>query len=226
MNLRFSIGRMVAVIAFCGVAFAAFRSPSNLWSSATFSLAIVALVLALIALIMERGRSKAYWSGFALGGWIYFALMFTPWLSDMVGPRLLTTAVLDILYPHLVSKESPPPTPAFGATWTAGVSGTAAPGMGGMPGGSPAGSGGMASMMMGGGGMGGPPPPEPSRWAIWTEADRSSGLGTTVGNVYLTSPEPYRRIGHSLLTLLFAGLAGLFARGCYDRNHAAPSPGA
>jgi hypothetical protein len=46
------------------------------------------------------------------------------------------------------------------------------------------------------------------RWTAWTEPDRSSG----VGQVALVSPEPFRRIGHSLLTLLIGILGGVFAR--------------
>lgn len=204
MRPRFHIGRLIAFIALCGVGLAALRSPSGLWASLMFTVAPATLVVALINVIAGRGGSRAYWAGFALCGWGYFAANFAPWVGEAIGPRLVTTALLDILYPSIS-----PPTPPPAGGWAGGGGGT---GMGssmggGMPGGSP--------------GMGGPgwsPPPEPGRWQVWTEEDRGSGLGAIAGSVVLASPETFRRIGHSILTILLAGLGGWYARSRFDRR--------
>ena len=51
-------------------------------------------------------------------------------------------------------------------------------------------------------------PPSENRWKAWTEPD----LNTGVIPLALGSPETFRRIGHSVLTLLIAFVGGVLAR--------------
>jgi hypothetical protein len=226
MKLRFSIARLVAVIVLCGVAFAATASPSNLWANATFTLALGVLVAGLVPLIVDRGRRRAFWFGFAVGGWAYFACAFGPWLADTVGPRLVTTAFLDIVYPHLVPAE-PSPTPAMGGGNGIMGMGPSSGGMGSMDMGAMMGA--MGRRMLGrtvSGGMGGPPPTQPTRWDRWTQLDRTPNSPTTrVGSMLLTSPVTFRTIGHSLFTLLIAYTTGVWARHRFDRRYVVSAPG-
>ncbi len=63
-----------------------------------------------------------------------------------------------------------------------------------------------------------PPSPPVSRWAAWTQPDRTVGVGYTIGTVSLVSSEAFRRIGHSLFALLLATLGGAFARNRYEAH--------
>jgi hypothetical protein len=66
-------------------------------------------------------------------------------------------------------------------------------------------------------GMGGGTSPAPvSRWVAWTTPDHDNGVGYQIGTVSLVSSAPFRQIGHSLLTLLIAALAGIYARHVFD----------
>jgi hypothetical protein len=91
---RFSIASVLAVIAIFAVALAPLRSPSYLWANVTFSLALGALVVAVINVVYVRGAGRAYWLGFLLCGGIYLAICSVPPLHDSVCPRLATEVVL------------------------------------------------------------------------------------------------------------------------------------
>ena len=196
---RFSIASVLAVISILGVALAAFRDPSYLWANVTFSVAFAALVLAIINAIYGSGASRAYWLGFILCGWTYFAICSVPGLRESICPRLVTEVIFDLIYPH-VSPQPPPPQPGPGI-----VGGPAQ----------------MTILVQGQvGGMGGialPAPPAPeSRWAAWSAPDRTNGIGYAIGTVSLVSSEAFRQIGHSLVTLLAAVLGGVYARRRYE----------
>ena len=49
-----------------------------------------------------------------------------------------------------------------------------------------------------------PPPPSVPPWTAWTQPDRTVGVGYQIGTVSLCSSEAFRRIGHSMFTLLVA----------------------
>jgi hypothetical protein len=195
-RFRFTIAHLLLLVFFCGVGFAALRSASQLWANAWFSAALATLTVAVLAAVYRRGRRRAFWVGFASCGWVYLLLAFTAWFQAQTSPFLLTTAILDILYARIVPSPPPMPAPAMG--------------MMGMMNGS------MGSGMMLGagspGGMGGGMMPTPSPWESWTWPDASSGVGNQIGIVSLVSPDPFRRIGHSQFSLLFALFGGMLAR--------------
>jgi hypothetical protein len=201
---RFSIASVLAVTAILAVALAALRSPSYLWANVTFSLALGALVVAIINVVYGREAGRAYWLGFSLCGGIYLAICSMPGLRDSVCPRLVTEVVFDFLYPHLSPTVTPTPLPVFttsrraiagqlSATYTL------------------TGATGWTDFMQ-------PSPPSNTPWAAWTEPDRTVGVGYQLGTVSLRSSEAFRQIGHSMFTLLVAVLGGTFARHRYRKS--------
>jgi hypothetical protein len=193
MKPRVTIAQLVIAVAFCGVAFAALRSPSYLWANALYTFVAVSLVLATINVLFSRGRSRAFWAGFLIAGGTYFVTYAVPGLRESICPRLLTEPLLDMLYAN-VAPSQPAPVQWMGGTLN--------------------GNTGMAMMTMMGGMYGTPvPAPAPtSRWAAWTEPERDEGVGHQIGSIRLVSSEPFRQIGHSLVILLFASLGGVYAR--------------
>jgi len=212
-SFRFSIAHLLLLIVFLGFSFAALRSPSQLWANAWFSAALAVLTIAVLAAVYRRGKRRAFWVGFASCGWLYLVLAVGPWFESLVGSFLVTTAFLDILAPHVV--VSPPPPAGMtvagmsgGSTLTMSVAGNPPPQ-------AMAGTMGSGTMLAGGmmpGGMGGTAPPPPSAWSNWTEPDQYTGVGATIGSVFLVSSESFRRIGHSQFALLGALLGGVLTR--------------
>jgi hypothetical protein len=190
---HFSIASLLVVIGVVGIALAALRNPSYLWANVTFSVAIAAIVLAIINTIYARGADRAYWLGFALCGGTYLAICSVPGLRDTVNPRLATEVIFDLIYTR-VAPPPPPPGQQLGGVWNQNQ--LAAMGVGAAP----------------------APPTLESRWAAWSEPDRTNGLGYPIGTVSLVSSEAFRQIGHSLVTLLAAVVGGTYARRRYQRT--------
>jgi hypothetical protein len=105
--LRLTIRRLLLVIVYCGVGFAALHSPSWLWASVLFSIMVGALAAITLAAVYRRGERRAFWAGFAFCGWLYLVLSTYPWLSSNQNPFIITSALVDLAYPTIT-----PPTPA------------------------------------------------------------------------------------------------------------------
>jgi hypothetical protein len=197
MRPRVTIGQLVVAVAFCGVAFAALYSPSHLWANALYTTVAIALVVATINVLFSRGSSRAFWAGFLIAGGSYFVTYAVPGLRESICPRLLTEPLLDMLYANVAPAQAAPVQVM--TDMLIGNTGT-----------------GMA--MMGGWSSTPVPAPAPtSRWAAWTETERSDGVGYQIGSIRLVSSEPFRQIGHSLMILLFAALGGIYARHRFAR---------
>jgi hypothetical protein len=199
MKPRITIAQLAVAVAFCGVAFSALHSPSQLWANALYTTVFVALVLAAINVLFSRGRSRAFWAGFLIAGGTYFVTYAVPTLRESICPRLLTEPLLDMLYANV----APPLTVPVQLTGELSVdTGTE-----------------MAMMSMMSRKPGSPVPAlvPMSRWAMWTEPERFEGVGYTIGVIRLVSPEPFRQIGHALLILLFAFVGGVYARHRFAR---------
>ena len=105
MRPRFSIAGLAAFVALCGVAFASIRSPSQLWASVLFASALASLPIGLLNAVYGKGRSRAYWVGFTTCGALYFVTSLGPWFRDEWGPRMATTAALDLLYSQVAPTD-------------------------------------------------------------------------------------------------------------------------
>jgi hypothetical protein len=94
-------GSMTLVMALA-VGFASLRYASPLWAGSVLLLTLAGLSLAILAAVYLKHGARAYWAGFALLGWGYLILARGVWWSPEVGrPDLITTALLDRLYPLL-----------------------------------------------------------------------------------------------------------------------------
>jgi hypothetical protein len=105
-RLRFSIAGLLVFILAAALGLAALSRPSCLWASATFSLLLLFLTVALIGALYRRGHKRAFWTGFLTCGSLYVVLSLAPWFDSHVGPRLITTAMLDLLYPKVPLLQS------------------------------------------------------------------------------------------------------------------------
>lgn len=98
---RITIGRMLVVIAHFGVGFAALRSPSWIWASNFFSLVVTSMAAATLTAIYRRGSRRAFWTGYAICGWLYLGLSSFPFANSNLSPLLITTPLMDLAYPTI-----------------------------------------------------------------------------------------------------------------------------
>jgi len=105
----------MGLVLFCGVALASLRYPSDLYASVLFTLAVTLLLAAVVGVVFRRGRARAGCIGFVVFGWGYLILSFGSWFGTAVSPpALLTTMLLDALYPRL---HPAPAAPLISQGW-------------------------------------------------------------------------------------------------------------
>jgi hypothetical protein len=97
-NFRFSLWTMMAVVSVFAVACAAFRSATETWASAAFTLSLGVLLFAVLAALFRRGESRVFWLGFVCFGVPYLVLTFGPWFAANVRDHLLTSKLLAVAY--------------------------------------------------------------------------------------------------------------------------------
>jgi hypothetical protein len=205
--MRVSIAGILVWVALLGVGFAALRNPSLLWSNALFSVALGTLTLAVLAAVYRRGRHRAFWVGFATCGWVYLLLALGPANESLLSPYLVTTAILDVLFEQVIPQPPAPgaappaimpPVPAASAVNDQTSAGNA------------------VVLQAVFGGIGVAQPPFQSPWEAWTVPDRELNVNARwrddPSGISVFSPEPFRRIGHSLFCLLIALVGGLVTR--------------
>jgi hypothetical protein len=104
-RFRFTIGQAMATVLFVGIGFAAMKNPNILWSSATYTLAILMISVASLVAIARQGRSRLPWAGFALFGGFALLAGTLPILNAGVNhppsPMLLTRQVFLWLLPYV-----------------------------------------------------------------------------------------------------------------------------
>src|SRR4051812_23788071 len=106
---RFTIGKLLGVITFCGILLAGLSSGSNDWFKSIYTLTFLTLVYAAIA-ARYRGPS---WYGFAVAGWAYFVVGFGPWIGSPPGSEPLravnrnldTAVVLEIVSGTMMRRD-------------------------------------------------------------------------------------------------------------------------
>jgi hypothetical protein len=103
---RFSIAGLIAFILAAAISLAALTRPSCLWESIMFSLLLLSLTVAFVGVVYRTGLRRAFWTGFLACGSFYTVLSLAPWFDHNVSPRLITTAILDLVYPQVPLLES------------------------------------------------------------------------------------------------------------------------
>jgi hypothetical protein len=209
-RFRISIAGLLGTIAVLGVAIAALIYPSPLAANAFYSLTLGTLTISVLAAVYHRAAKRAFWVGFATCGWTYFLAVFGPEPLSHVGPGLVTTTILNVLYPYTVPE-------ADASTVLAPVSPPNPRGNIVIRSVRPRGA---RTVLTGGFGvLTGPPTPPPTPWQVWTKPDRMTQFNQS-------SPKMFQRIGHSLFCLIFALIGGVLTRAfraSRDRETAAAS---
>src|SRR4051812_34860711 len=98
-----SIGAIMLLIGLVAVSMAALRNASYYWSSALYSIACIWLATAVVLAMVKTGKSRGFWAGASVFGWIYIVIAFhsesRP--DGATPPPLLSTVVLEALSPHI-----------------------------------------------------------------------------------------------------------------------------
>jgi hypothetical protein len=92
-KLRFNIGNLLTIIFVLGVGFAALRESNDLWESGVFTLTIGLVLISILFAVHRTESRRAFWTGFALFGWVYLGLSLIPSIES----RLITTKALAYL---------------------------------------------------------------------------------------------------------------------------------
>jgi hypothetical protein len=100
-RFRITIGRLLLIIAHFGVGFAALRSPSWIWASTFFSLVVATMAAATLTAVYRRGSRRAFWTGYAVCGWLYLGLSVFHLGGENLSPLIITTALMDLAYPTI-----------------------------------------------------------------------------------------------------------------------------
>ncbi len=94
-QIRFTIGRMMAIVPVLAIGFAALKNANATWAGTMFLLTCGILALAVVGAVCRREAERAWWLGFALFGWGYMALAF--WQSEIPSLELPTLTLLEWL---------------------------------------------------------------------------------------------------------------------------------
>lgn len=107
MRAHFSIRGLVALILLAGFALGSLRASTIGWAAAWILLAILALCTATLVAVVLPASRQAPWLGFALFGWAYFLLHFSPAVEwrDGFGPAHFTTLAIDALVSPLIAPD-------------------------------------------------------------------------------------------------------------------------
>ena len=99
---RFSIAGLMGFVVIVALGFGGLKEATPMWASACFTVAFVGLIAGSLIAFQARGRSRAFWTGFAVSGWIYFASMFAIGSPPRVNaPPLLIELLLDRMEPMI-----------------------------------------------------------------------------------------------------------------------------
>jgi hypothetical protein len=87
---------------------------------------VTAAIPAAVATVAER---RAFWTGFAISGGVYFAFTLAPWVDERTNHQLLTATLLDLASPYIVQNDylinsytaamNPPGPPGMPTLWQA-----------------------------------------------------------------------------------------------------------
>lgn len=77
-RFQFSLASAFIVMTLFSLAAMALRSGDWLWARVIFSLTLAILLAAILGIVYRTGVNRAFWLGFAIFGWTYLLLAFTP----------------------------------------------------------------------------------------------------------------------------------------------------
>jgi hypothetical protein len=77
-RLRFTLGRLMAIVLYLGFAFAALRNADEFWANAAYTLAVILNSGALVGAFVRAGKSRTPFVGFAIFGWTYLLINHLP----------------------------------------------------------------------------------------------------------------------------------------------------
>jgi hypothetical protein len=67
-RLRFTIAQLMGIVILIGLGFAALRNANEIWASATFSVAIVSVSVAIAGAWSRNAGARMPWAGFGIAG--------------------------------------------------------------------------------------------------------------------------------------------------------------
>jgi hypothetical protein len=86
-GLQFSLKGLMGATVVVAMTVAALTHASPTWAGVFLTATVVMLLMATSRAIATRGRTRVFWAAFAVCGWVYFHLIFTPsGLSDFADP--------------------------------------------------------------------------------------------------------------------------------------------
>jgi hypothetical protein len=97
--LRFSLAGLFAIVSISALGCAAVVNPTDLWRQVTVTLIVAALLAATVAVFFAADRLRGFTGGFAIAGWLYFALAFVAALGlrdDLLTDRAVAQLVAAI----------------------------------------------------------------------------------------------------------------------------------
>jgi hypothetical protein len=74
MKLQISIAQLLAIMVPLAVGLAAIANPTPFWEASIFALTLLMLFTAVVAAIYRTNGARAFWLGFSLFGWGFYAL--------------------------------------------------------------------------------------------------------------------------------------------------------
>jgi hypothetical protein len=104
---RLTIAQMMTLILLVGIGFAALRNANQFWASATYAIAIISILAALLGASAPKGKARMTWAGFAVFGLTYLFLDLLADLSVSLGtgpirwPSLIIDMGAELLQPRI-----------------------------------------------------------------------------------------------------------------------------
>jgi hypothetical protein len=71
---RINIAGLMGIVLFAAVGFAAIRNANEVWAQTTFTIAFVAMLVAILGAIAFSGETRMAWAGFAVFAWGRFMI--------------------------------------------------------------------------------------------------------------------------------------------------------
>jgi hypothetical protein len=75
---RLTIAQSMTLILLVGFGFAALRNANQFWATATYTLAIISILVAPLCAFASKGKARMTWAGLAVFGWAYLLIDLLP----------------------------------------------------------------------------------------------------------------------------------------------------